>query len=110
MNDINNACEALWTEAFYDRAYGRDQTRRLIIIKSVVEFLIRIGCHVKWNACHDGSDIDPEYGIYISGITYEGTEYEHNPCYQIRYELPPKLLEKMDREFDARIQTMWNLS
>lgn len=44
-----------WTEAFYDRDYGRDQTRRMAIYDRVVDFLQSIGCRVSWTAGHDGA-------------------------------------------------------
>jgi hypothetical protein len=90
----------LWTHAFYDREYyQQDQTRRMAIFDSVVEFLRSIGCQLTWSCCHDGSDIDFEYGIHINSITYKGENYEHNPCYNVRYEFPPELLEKLDAKF-----------
>ena len=89
----------LWTDAFYDSDYGKDQTRRLATFDYVVEFLVSLGYKVKWTAAHDGSDLDPTYGIHIAGIIYEGREYEHNACYNVRYELPPDLLAKLDNKF-----------
>jgi hypothetical protein len=88
-----------WTEAFYDRDYGRDQTRRMVIYDGVVDFLQSIGCRVSWTAGHDGSDFNHDYGIFIASVTYQGKEFEHNPCYQIRYELPTELTEKLDAKF-----------
>ena len=71
----------------------------MAIFDSVVEFLRSIGCQLTWSCCHDGSDIDFEYGIHINSITYKGENYEHNPCYNVRYEFPPELLEKLDAKF-----------
>jgi hypothetical protein len=87
------------THAFYDRDYQRDQTRRIAIFDSVVEFLTSIGCRVKWNAGYDGGDINFEYGVYISGVTYKACEYWHSPCYYVHCELPAELLEKLDTKF-----------
>jgi hypothetical protein len=91
--------QALWTHAFYDLDYQRDQTRRIAIFDRVVDFLTSIGCRVKWTAGHDGSDNDFEYGVHISGVSYKGIEYMHNPCYRVHCELPDELLEKLDIKF-----------
>jgi hypothetical protein len=93
--------EALWMHAFYDDAYEEDQTERMAILDKVAKFLISIGCKVQYTACHDGSDINDQYGWFICGVAYKGIKYEHNPCYQVRYELPAELLDKLDAEFDA---------
>lgn len=93
--------EAPWMDAFYDRDYQCDQTRRTHMFDLVVNFLTNIGCRVSWAWGHDGSDIDLDYGIFICGVTYLNQEYEHNPCYQVRYELPGDLLKKLDAEFPA---------
>jgi hypothetical protein len=103
MSDYNKRYwqdeDALWTDAFYDRDYEKDQTRRLAIFERVVEFLMSIGCDVGSTAYYDGTDIDPFYGRYISDITYKGTKYEHNPCYRVHYELPKDLIERLDAKF-----------
>ncbi len=93
--------QALWTHAFYDRDYQRDQTGRIAIFDRVVEFLTSIGCRVKWTAGHDGADINLDYGIHVATVTYNGTKYRHNPCYRIHCELPAELLEKLDAKFAA---------
>jgi len=91
--------EPLWTEAFHDSAYQQDQTNRLAIFDSVVEFVTSIGCQIKLLVGHDGTDIDYHYGIYICAVTYDGTEYQHNACYDVRYEFPAELLKKLDAKF-----------
>ena len=91
---------AVWMHAFYDDSYGEDQTERLAICSKVSKFLISIGCRVSWTVGHDGSDINHDYGIHISSVTYQGKEYEHDPCYQIRWELPLGLARKLDAEFE----------
>ncbi len=93
------AKEAGWRPAFYDTSYGRDQTERAAIFNKVVEFLLSIGCQPKWSAGHDGSDFDPKYGIHIASVTYKGKTFDHNPCYQVNYELPADLIEKLDAKF-----------
>jgi hypothetical protein len=93
---------AVWTEAFYDTDYGRDQidhSRRAAIFNGVVEFLLSIGCQLKRTCCWDGSDFDPEYGWIISDVTYQGKHYDHDPCFQVRSELPTELVEKLDAKF-----------
>ena len=99
IKEIEAEQTSLWTEAFYDRDYGRDQTRRMAIYDRVVNFLQSIGCRVSWTAGHDGSDFNNDCGIFIASVTYQGKEFEHNPCYQIRYELPTELTEKLDAKF-----------
>jgi hypothetical protein len=91
--------EAVWTDAFYDRDYQRDQTRRMVIVDRVVEFLSSIGCRITWTAGHDGSDFDLDYGIYIASVIYKGAEYRHNPCYRVNCEFPFELLRALDARF-----------
>jgi hypothetical protein len=90
-----------WTEAFYDRDYGRDQTRRMPIYDSVVDFLLSIDCRVSWTVGYDG-DFNGDYGLIISSVTYQGKKFEHFPFFQIRYELPAELTEKLDAKFGTQ--------
>jgi hypothetical protein len=90
--------KAGWRSAFYDTAYDRDQTERMALFDRVVEFLLLIGCKPTWTAGHDGSDCNDKYGVIIAGVTYKGKKFDHNPCYQVEYELPTDLIQKLDEK------------
>jgi hypothetical protein len=94
--------EAGWRSAFYDTAYDKDQTERMALFDKVVEFLLSIGCKPTWTAGHDGSDRDDNYGVIIASVTYKGEKFERNPCYQVEYELPADLIQKLDENLPFR--------
>jgi hypothetical protein len=98
------APEVGWRPAFYDTAYDRDQTERAMVFNDVVGFLLSIDCRPRWSAGYDGSGIDNKYGIYISDVTYRGKTFDHNPCYQVDYELPADLIKKLDERFPPPAQ------
>ncbi|MGO9684620.1 MAG: hypothetical protein ACLP0B_14945 [Steroidobacteraceae bacterium] len=93
----------LWRGAFYDTAYGHDQTARMRIFDNVAGFLLSIGCRLEQTCAWDGSDNDSDYGWFICTVIYRGKRYRHNPCYRLRCELPVELIEKLDAQYASNV-------